>query len=92
MDTAAKSGRPATTNMAHQAFRDKTPWTSPAHMPKLYINRLKVRIFYIKSTYYMYKQTLLHHELCLFSLTEILAWIKERGAGARSAQMINEVD
>lgn len=55
MDTAAKSGRPATTNMAHQAFRDKTPWTSPAHMPKLYINKLKVRIFYIKFTYYMYK-------------------------------------
>lgn len=49
-------------------------------------------MFYIRSTHYMFEQTLPHHEFCIFSFEELLAWVKERRTGSRGAWLIKEVD
>ena len=58
----------------------------------LCIHQLKVYTFYVRSTCYIFEQTLLHYEFCIFSFAEILVWVKERRADSWSVWMINEVD
>ena len=49
-------------------------------------------MFYVRFTYYIFEQTLLHHEFCIFSFAEILAWVKEKKKSIRNVWMIKEVD
>ncbi len=44
----------------------------------LCINQIKVHMFYIRFTCYIFRQTLLHNEFCVFSFAEVLAWAKEK--------------
>ncbi len=49
-------------------------------------------MFYIRFTCYIFEQTLLHNEFCVFSFVEVLAWAKEMKPSIRNAWMIKEVD
>ncbi len=61
-------------------------------MTTLCINKPKVHMFYIRFTYYIFEQTLLHNEFCVFSFAEVFAWAKEKRPSLRKAWMIEEVD
>ncbi len=61
-------------------------------MLMLHINKVKVHIFYIAFTYYIFEQSLLRYEFSIFSLAKIFAWMNKRSAGSRSAWMIKEID
>ncbi len=61
-------------------------------MTILCINQIKVHMFYIRFTCYIFEQTLLHNEFCVFSFAEVLAWVKEKRPSVTDAWMIKEVD
>ncbi len=61
-------------------------------MTNLCIHQPKIHMFYVRFTYYIFEQTLLHHEFCIFSFAEILAWVKEKKPSVRNVWMIKEVD
>ncbi len=41
---------------------------------------------------YLFEQTLLHNEFCVFSFAEVLAWAKEKRPSVPNAWIIKEVD
>ncbi len=61
-------------------------------MTNLCINQLKVYMFYIRFTCYIFEQTLLHNEFRVFLFVELLAWAKEKRPSVMNAWMIEEVD
>ena len=61
-------------------------------MTTLCINQPKVYMFYIRFNCYIFEQTLLHNEFCVFSFAEVLAWPKEKRPSITNAWMIKEVD
>ncbi len=61
-------------------------------MTTLCFHQPKVHIFYIRFTCYIFQQTLLHNEFCVFSFAEVLTWAKEKRPSVRNAWMIKEVD
>jgi hypothetical protein len=71
---------------------DEDTTSSDITMTTLCINQPKVHIFYIRFTCYIFEQTLLHNEFCVFSFAEVLAWAKEKRPSVRNAWMIEEVD
>ena len=52
----------------------------------------KVHVFYVRFTCYIFEQTLLHYEFCVFSFTDVLAWVKGKRPSARNTWIIKEVD
>ncbi len=71
---------------------DEDTTSSDKTMTTLYINQPMVHMFYIRITCYIFEQTLLHNEFCVFSFAELLAWVKEKKPSVRNVWMINEVD
>ncbi len=61
-------------------------------MTTLCINQLKVHMFYIRFTCYIFEQTLLHNEFHVFLFAEVLAWAKEKRLSVTNSWMIKEVD
>ncbi len=61
-------------------------------MTTLCINQLKVHVLYIILTCYIFEQTLLHNEFCVFLFAEVLAWVKEKRPCVRNAWMTKEAD
>ncbi len=57
---------------------DEDTTSSDITMTTLCINKPKVHMFYIRFTYYIFEQTLLHNEFCVFSFAEVLAWAKKK--------------
>ena len=57
---------------------DEDTTSSDITMTTLCINQPKVHMFYIRFTCYIFEQTLLHNEFCVFSFAEVLAWAKEK--------------
>jgi hypothetical protein len=74
------------------ALPDEDTTSSDITMTTLCINQPKVHMFYIRFTCYIFEQTLLHNEFCVFSIAEVLAWAKEKRPSIRNAWMIEEVD
>ena len=52
----------------------------------------KVQASYVRFTFYIFEQRMLHHELCVFLFAEVLSWIKKRIEGSRNKWMIKEID
>jgi hypothetical protein len=71
---------------------DEDITSSDITMTTLCINQINVHMFYIRFTCYIFEQTLLHNEFCVFSFAEELAWAKEKRPSATNAWMIKEVD
>ena len=66
-----------------------------SHMtiPMLYKSKPKVHAFYVRFTFYIFEQRVLHHEFHVFSFSEVLAWIKlKKGGRAWNARRISEID
>ncbi len=74
------------------ASDDEDTTSSDITMTTLCINQPNVHMFYIRFICYIFEQTLLHNEFCVFSFAEILAWAKEKRPSVTHAWMIKEVD
>ncbi len=61
-------------------------------MTTLCINQINIHMFYIRFTCYIFEQTLLHNEFCVFPFAEVLAWAKKKRPIVTNAWMIKEVD
>ena len=75
-----------------KTYIDEDITSSDITMTTLCINQLKVHMFYIRFTCYIFEQTLLHNKYCLFSFAEILASTKEKRPSITNAWNIKEVD
>ncbi len=73
-------------------FRDEDITSSDMTMTNLYIHQPKVHMFYVRFTYYIFEQMLLHNEFRVFLFAEVLAWEKEKKSSIRNTWMIKEVD
>ncbi len=73
-------------------FRDEDITSSDMTMTNLYIHQPKVHMFYVRFTYYIFEQMLLHNEFRVFSFAKVLAWEKEKKSSIRNTWMIKEVD
>ncbi len=71
---------------------DEDITSSDITMTTLCINQINVHMFYIRFTCYIFEQTLLHNEFCVFSFAKVLAWAKEKRPSVTNAWMIKEVD
>lgn len=56
------------------------------------IDNPKVQIFYIRFMFYIFEEWALHHELCLMSFSEVLAWIKHCVVCSWKVWRLHEVD
>ena len=71
---------------------DEDITSSDITMTTLCINQIKVHMFYIRFTCYIFEQTLLHNEFRVFLFAEVLAWAKEKRPSVKNSWMIKEVD
>ena len=71
---------------------DEDITSSDITMTTLCTNQIKVHMFCIRFTYYIFEQTLLHNEFWVFLFTEVLAWAKEKRPSVTNKWMIKEVD
>ena len=53
---------------------------------------LKVQPFYMRLIIDAFDELVLHHKMCIFSLSELLTWIKGRFDCIWKAWKVNEVD
>jgi hypothetical protein len=71
--------------------------SSRSRQEKIFPNTMKScfpssDMFNVKFTYYIFEQTLLHHEFYIFSFAEVVVWMKEKRTSVRNAWMIKKVD
>ncbi len=71
---------------------DENTTSSDITMTTFCINQPNVHMFYIRFNSYIFEQTTLHNEFCMFSFAEILAWAKEKRPSVTNEWMVKEVD
>lgn len=66
-----KSKSRTVSNQEEENDEDNTD--SDMTMPMLYNNETKMHAFYVRFTIYIFVQRVLHHELCMFLFSKLLA-------------------
>ncbi len=78
--------------VSNQEWEDDEDTTrSDITMTTLCINQLKVHMFHVRFTCYIFEQTLLHNEFRVFLFVEVVASAKEKRPSVRNTWMIEEV-